>query len=616
MPKSKVAVIDATIILIGLAVLIGLGLTWWAPWRPVLIVWSCGGNYESLCDYSRWFEQKYNCRVRYTGAPIQYLLELAADPEAPVDVLVGRGGPGWKVLYQRGRLGRGPVFFGVDPFVIATPKGNPAQIQDIKDLGEPGVRLTYSPLAMRPRGKCISHLMVSVSDKFYPGLVERWINNSVVKVKCGRKLLDPVVDGRVDAVIVPRSTTTWPEVQGKIEVIPIGPKYHDAMKSCRAVPPQCCGVLSTTSNPQLANAYVDGIISQEGQAIFAKRGYLPIDSPQAQAYSALLQVFIPQNMPAWQMHMAQRLYDDAAYGSALRRCFQIIGLFGPSHYDARARYYAGLAARGLGKDDVARLEWQRLVREFPRKGKLEWERGILQVGEPIPDVEEMPEEHWVQLARDGLKELGDTRSLSAEHHRWLAAFPPERVRLWEGYAGKSGRRWFAVAEDSLAAGQYVAATREYLKVLTLSYPSSYMAAARFRVALCDYLRGYVTDAIAQWQQLAAELPDDEWGRAAARALKMADGAQDTASDAPPAVSVPEWTYAYDTDQQRGMSYGMALFEHHMPLYALKEMVKISQGIYKKPGKMLPEARFKAGVCCLAMGKAEAAAMQWQMCQAH
>jgi len=143
-----------------------------------------------------------------------------------------------------------------------------------------------------------------------------------------------------------------------------------------------------------------------------------------------------------------------------------------------------------------------------------------------------------------------------------------------------------------------------------------MPAARFRVAMCDYLRGYASDAVAQWRRLAAELPDDPWGKAAARAQQMAADARDTAKSPPLAVPMPKWDYGYETNQQRGMSYGMMLFEHHMPLYALKEMFKICHGIYKKPGPLLPQARFRAGVCCLALGKPLAAARQWQMCRAY
>jgi TolA-binding protein len=65
-----------------------------------------------------------------------------------------------------------------------------------------------------------------------------------------------------------------------------------------------------------------------------------------------------------------------------------------------------------------------------------------------------------------------------------------------------------------------------------------------------------------------------------------------------------------------MTYGAMLWEHHMPLYALKEMLKVSHNVYTKPGKRLPEARYRAGICCLALNRPDAAALQFRMCTAY
>ncbi len=617
MSGQRIARIGAAIILATVAVVVALGLAWYAPWKPVLVVWSCGGNYEILTEYAGWFEREHNCRVRYTAAPVQYLLELAASRDRTADVIVGRGGPGWEVLRQRNKLTRGPVFFGMDPFVIVTLKGNPANVAELKDLGRPGVRTAYAPLAMRPRGKCPSHLMAMADAKFHPGLAERWLNNMTAHMKCGRKLYEPILDGRADAAIVPRSTTSWPELQGKLETIPIGPKYHDAMKACRAVPPQCAGILAGGRSLQLAEAFVDGLLDEPGRGIIVKHGYLPIASTEAQKYEALMQVFTPKDMPGWQFHMAQRLYDDGAYASALRRCFMLLTVFGPTHANARALYLAGECAREMGKPDLARMLWERLIRHFPYPGRVEYLSTILHVGKPVPGVDQLPEQHFVQLARHALDQLPDKVSLSETHRRWLMAFPVEEIPILESDPEKCGKRWFALAEMSLAAGQYTTATRDYLKVLTLTYPSSYMPAARFRVALCDYLRGKPGTARHQWEPLAAELPDDEWGQAAATALDMTSGEEDPEDRRSFwLVESPPWEFSHDTHQQRGMSYGMMLAGHDLPLYAFKEMMKLSHGVYGKPGKLAAEARYRAGLFCKKMGSQTAAGMQWMMCRAY
>ncbi len=605
--------IDNLLLLTGLAVLLALGLRWWAPWHPRLVVWSCGSNYESLSDYAARFEQRHNCRVRYVAAPVQYLLELAMTAQQPPDVIVGRGGPGWEALRQEGKLADGPHFFAVDPYVIVTAPGNPKGIKGLEDLGREGVRTTYAPWAMRPRGKCQGHLMAVVSDKFFPGLVERWENNATAVQKCGRKLVDPVVQGRADAVIVPRCSTTWPELRGRIEVVPIAPKYMLAMKQCRANAPQCCGVLSGARHPDLARRFVGGMMSDLGKEVFEKHGYFHITSPQAKPYEPLLQVFKPKDMAGWQVHLAQRLRDDGALPSALRRYLIVANIFGPSHYDARSRYEAARCAEDLGLTNLAAEGYRRVVKEFPRKGKREWESEVLQVGKPVPNVTREPEEVWVNRAQDALQRLAPGTG-NPDHRKWMAAFPLSRIRVREGDPSKNGTRWFANGQDLMALGQYESATRGLLKVVSLNYPSKHMPAAWFRVGVCDVLRGHHDVAQATWQQLRSQSAGTAWAARAEQALAMLPGG--STENAALLVPMPRWTPKYDTQQERCMTYGWFLWQHRLPLFNFKEMIKLLCGIYGPPGKWAAEARFRAGVCCLALGHPGAAIREWRMVEQY
>lgn len=614
MDKRRLYAVDTGIIVLGLLVLVGFGVSRWAPWKPRLVVWSCGGNYESLSEYCRRFERAHDCRVAYTAAPVQYLLELSTQVERPPDVLVGRAGPGWQTLEREKLLAREPEFFAIDPFVIITPRGNPAGIQGLEDLGREGVRTTYAPYAMRPRGKCPSHLIAQADAQFHPGLAERWLNNCVAPLKCGRDLSEPILAGRADAAIVPRSTTLLPAVRDRIDVIEIGPKYHAAMKSCRAVPPQCFGVLTNAGNPDLAGAFVDGMLEPDGQQLFADFGYLPITSPEAQEYAALLEVFKPQDGPGWQLHLAKRLFEDGAYASAMRRCFTVYNVFGPCKHDPAALLLAAQCAIELGTPWVAEPILEKIIADYPLPGKPEWQSSVLFSEKSVPLLDERDDDYWVREAEKMLATLPAQPTADENHRNWLQAFPIVDVPILESDPDKNGKRWFGTGEMSLQAGGYAAATREYLKVLTLSYPSSYMPAARFRVAECDYLRGYSHSARQQWEQLASELPDDEWGRAAGRALSMTDTQTPAAADDVLPVEFPPIPQAYDTHLQRGMAYGGLLWEHRMPLYCLKEMLKVSHGVYGPPGPAAAEARYRAGICCLALQRPEAAVLQLRVCR--
>jgi hypothetical protein len=65
-----------------------------------------------------------------------------------------------------------------------------------------------------------------------------------------------------------------------------------------------------------------------------------------------------------------------------------------------------------------------------------------------------------------------------------------------------------------------------------------------------------------------------------------------------------------------MTYGMALYEHDLPLFTFKEMIKLLHGVYKKHG-LGPQARFRAGIAAWDAGHPRAAVLQWRLCaKAH
>lgn len=615
MDRKMVRRLDAALIVAGLVVVAVLFMAATKPGRPVLTVWSCGSNYESMTDMGRRFEEKLNCRVRYTAAPVGYLLELAIQSKTPPDVIVGRGGPGWEALRQEGELARGPVFFALDPYVMITPLGNPADIQSIEDVGREGVRVAASPWAMRPRGKCPAHLMFCVSLQFFPGLEERWESNTTVPMKCGRKLAEPVVAGQVDVAIVPRCMTSWEGVKGKVDVVPIATEHLLALKKCRATIPQCCGIMTRARNPELANEFVDEILHGLGPELFPEHGYIPITAREAELLKSFMQVFIPKDSVGWQVDVAKGLSEDGAHHSALRRWLQIASFFAPGHYQARSRFRAGEVLMTLGQEELARVQWQRLVDEFPRPGKLEWESTVLNVGKPVPGVERLPEAHWVEEGKKALASLGASGSVDAEQARWLSEFPIPHIPIKEGDPDKNGLRAMELGKDEIEAGHYVGATRDLLKVISLSYHSKHMPEARFWIGVVSHLRGLDAVAAKDWRALIAAHGESEWAHAATRALALlGEGASDAGGGPATSVDMPPWEPAYMTHGERGMTYGMMLWEHDLPLYCFKEMVKTLHGIYKKPGPLWAMARYRAGVCCLALGKPEAAHSQWTLLQ--
>jgi molybdate transport system substrate-binding protein len=116
-----------------------------------LQVWSCGGLAEAFMPANEVYEKRTGIKVAYTGA-FAAALGKSLLGGATTDVFGGRVLDLAKKLRQAGKmLYFKPLCF--TSYVMVTPKGNPAGIQEIKDMARPGVRVVLAPDASPPGGQ-------------------------------------------------------------------------------------------------------------------------------------------------------------------------------------------------------------------------------------------------------------------------------------------------------------------------------------------------------------------------------------------------------------------------------------------------------------------------------
>jgi len=568
-----------------------------AVWRSAVRVRSCGGNFEMLSDFSRAFERKHRCRVHYVAAPIQFLLELALEDERHLpDVLVGRGGPGWQVLEQRGKLDGSATYYAVDPIVIATPRGNPASIRSIQDLGRDGVRVASAPWAMRPKGKVFGHLMARVSARFHPGLVDRWERNTLVRERCGRLIGRAVARGKVDAAIVPLSLTSQKPLAGHCEIVEIPVKYLDTLSMGRGSLPQMAARTTARPENRLAEAYMEELTGEAASALLVAHGYVPKASPRYAEFETFLKPFDPKPMPPRQMKLAALLRRDGATKAVVRRYLKVIHTFGPCREAAEAWYRIDQHLKGQGQPRAARLAWNHLIETFPTGGHKEWIRTIHAVRDRLGD----PETEWVERARQSLRSLSGSAVAVVDAP---IVFAPIRVR--QGDPSKGATRDLALAVDLYRLGFYDFAVRDALKVVTLHYPSPHRPPARAVAGAALYAMGKRRLAAFQWRRVVEEHADSPWAGRCAAALS-----ESTSGPIPQESSSHPGRYA--THAERGLSYAYELQEAGSPLYALKECFKMLVGLYG-PCDHAAEARFLAGDCLARMRRYADASQQWLRC---
>ncbi len=616
MSRRTLSWIDAAIILAVILVVGGFYVFHAKPGAPTLVVWSCGGNYHSLEAFSREFEQRHDCRVKYTAAPVQYLLEEVAFGGGQPDLMVGRSGPGWDALKRLDKLAEGPDFFAADPYVIITPAGNPAGITGLNDLGKPGVRVAASPRAMRPKGKCPGHLMGMVSSKFFPGLDERWENNFAVDDHCARLLPEPVMEGKADAAVVARSMLAYPGVDREaLDVVPIAVKHLNAMKVCRATIGQSVGIVAGAREPELARLFRDEMLGEEGRTVFEDYAYIHITNPKVHDYDPFLETFTPNRMPPWQVHLGNRLAEEGIVREAIRRYMKVIHTFGPNSMEAYCRYRIGTLLAQQGNTAQAAEQWRTLVEEYPREGPHEWGSPVFKLVGEGPKLKLKPPEHYVQQGRKALAELGPDAQRSKDADPLLEAVAIPIRRVIDGDPPKNGTREMALGDDLLSIGIYDYASRDLLKVLHLCYPSRFRAQAGLKLGACDWLRGRPENAKKQWEWTIAKFPDTDAAQRASEALELASDAEPPSAQeatTPCPVEMPPWEPEWDTWGDRGMSYGMALYDHDLPLFTFKEMIKLLHGVYRKH-KLGPQARYRAGIAAWSAGHPAAGIVQWRLC---
>lgn len=258
--------------------------------RPELLIWSCGGNYDMLLEFNGRFEDLAQCRITYSSAPVEHLISVLSSRPRGVDVLVGRSGPGWADLEQRGRLASKPEVFALDPYVIIVPPGNPGNVRGIEDLKRRDVKTVYAPTSSGPSGRVVEIILQTADEVIEPGIWAGYVRNAIEAHDCGWKVFPPVIEGRAHASVTRLSMTTVAETKGRVEVIPVPVKVMASMKEGHGAIPQRAAQIADSKHPDLAKQYIDVLKGELGLEVCQRHGYIHTLAPEAGHYKPLFKM--------------------------------------------------------------------------------------------------------------------------------------------------------------------------------------------------------------------------------------------------------------------------------------------------------------------------------------
>lgn len=210
-----------------------------------------------------------------TGAEITFnfagssVLATQIQQGAPADVFAAADEVQMENVASEDLLAGDAETFVENREVVVVPGDNPAGIEEFGDLSKPDVRLVLA-LDEVPAAEYALEILGNASEdeEYGPEFEEAVLGNIVSREEDVRAAVNRVVIGDADATFGYASDVT-PDIRDEVEVV-------EVPEDLQVVPTYQIAVLENSEDPELARAWVDLVLSEEGQQIFEDWGFEPV----------------------------------------------------------------------------------------------------------------------------------------------------------------------------------------------------------------------------------------------------------------------------------------------------------------------------------------------------
>jgi len=240
-----------------------------AAGRSTLQVFAAASLSDAFTEIGRQVEQRRpGLTVRFNFAGSQQLA-TQIEQGAAADVFASADERWMAYAMERGLLSGAPAVFARNRLVVIVPKTNPARIQRLQDLARGGVKLVLGADAV-PVGRFSRIVLRNLSrDPAFGGdFATRTLRNVVSEEENVKSVVGKVQLGEADAGIAYRSDVT-PTVARTIRVFEI----PDSANVLASYP---MALVKGAREPEAARAFLELVLSREGQAILERRGLIPV----------------------------------------------------------------------------------------------------------------------------------------------------------------------------------------------------------------------------------------------------------------------------------------------------------------------------------------------------
>ena len=185
---------------------------------------------------------------------------------APADVFASAAEEEMDAAEEDGLVAGDPEVFVRNREVVMVPEDNPAGIESLRDLAEPGTKLVLAERGV-PAADYAEEIL-GKADAEYGGGFERDVLSNVVSREADvRAAVGRVALGDADATFGYASDYT-PDIRDRVRVIQI-PEDLNIVATYPIAP------LEGARSPGLGREWVDLVVSEEGQRVLEKWGFEP-----------------------------------------------------------------------------------------------------------------------------------------------------------------------------------------------------------------------------------------------------------------------------------------------------------------------------------------------------
>jgi molybdate transport system substrate-binding protein len=187
---------------------------------------------------------------------------------APADVFASANNTQMENAATAGRIAGDPASFLTNTLIVIVPADNPAGIETLADLATEGIRFVSALPDVPIRGFTEDMLDNAATDPAYGAVFKDAVLANLVSEEANvRQLAAKVALGEADAGVVYQSDVT-PDIVDQVQMIEI----PDELNVITVYP---IATTNDSANPELAQAFVDLVLSDGGQAVLEKWGFGP-----------------------------------------------------------------------------------------------------------------------------------------------------------------------------------------------------------------------------------------------------------------------------------------------------------------------------------------------------